>query len=459
MPRSSPYRACEDFHRTERAAPAISRRHFLRLGAGAGLSIYAASNISLARLLDGAGEAHAAAPDAPILVTVFLPGGLDLLDALVPLNQYGAYRGHRGAFAQSDVTTPKLGGTGLGVHPALTRGDGEGIKGLFEAGKIGFLPGIDYANPDLSHFHSRHFWETGVIAPSSSTGWLGRWLDANGNRENPFQGLTSGHRLSPVLRSASASVSSVEGVRASELAIHGVGQAAFERAMSAWTDLAFPRRRDTSGQAAARLAARQAQDVAVKLRAYRDSAPQPQTEGGVEVPGLGGDGPQGYPAGSAFADRLSQLAFLLAQPLGIRVATVDADGDFDTHHGQGAALERELAEVSASLAAFQADVEARGLGDRVLTFVWSEFGRRPKANQSAGTDHGAGGVGWVQGVRAASGILTEYPSLSALDAKSNLKVTVDFRQVYASLLEQWLGTDAGQVVSDAGAFSRIQLVR
>jgi uncharacterized protein (DUF1501 family) len=210
------------------------------------------------------------------------------------------------------------------------------------------------------------------------------------------------------------------------------------------------------GPESVRRAARLAREVAVRLAPYKDAAPQPQAEPGLPI--VGPPQPQGYPPGG-FADRLRSLAFLLAQPLGVRIATVDADGDFDTHAGQNPSLTRDLEEISRALSAFQADLLARGLADRVLTFVWSEFGRRVKANNSAGTDHGAGGIGWVQGPHAAGGILTDYPSLRDLDKYSNLKVTVDFRQVYASLAEQWLRTDAAAVVPDAGAFSRVTLVR
>jgi uncharacterized protein (DUF1501 family) len=150
---------------------------------------------------------------------------------------------------------------------------------------------------------------------------------------------------------------------------------------------------------------------------------------------------------------------MLDLPLGIRVATVDASSDFDTHDNQPEELGKALAEVSAGLAAFQADLEARGSADRVLTFVWSEFGRRPEANDSDGTDHGAGGVAWVQGTRAQGGILSDYPDLGKLDRNGNLAVTMDFRRVYASLLEQWLGTDASEVIPNAGAFGRLDLVR
>ena len=95
----------------------------------------------------------------------------------------------------------------------------------------------------------------------------------------------------------------------------------------------------------------------------------------------------------------------------------------------------------------------------MLTFVWSEFGRRPEANDSAGTDHGAGGVAWVQGTRANGGILSDFPDLGRLDPEGNLAVTVDFRRVYSSLLEQWLGTDATEIIPNAAAFGRVQLVR
>jgi uncharacterized protein (DUF1501 family) len=169
-------------------------------------------------------------------------------------------------------------------------------------------------------------------------------------------------------------------------------------------------------------------------------------------------GPVVYPEGD-FAQRLSSLAGLIAQPLGIRVATVEAPGDYDTHDDQPQELDEALRELSEGLAAFQADLEARGVADRVLTFVWSEFGRRPRSNESAGTDHGAGGIAWVQGTRVRGGILSDVPDLGALDRDDNLAVTLDFRRVYASLLEGWMGTDAGEVLPDAATAGRLALVR
>ena len=95
------------------------------------------------------------------------------------------------------------------------------------------------------------------------------------------------------------------------------------------------------------------------------------------------------------------------------------------------------------------------MADRVLTLVWTEFGRRPQQNGSSGTDHGAGGIGFVLGTRVRGGLLTPYPDLRSFDRDDNLKVTADFRAVYAGLLEGWLGTGADEVLPDAARVGRV----
>src|SRR5690349_12035100 len=113
-----------------------------------------------------------------------------------------------------------------------------------------------------------------------------------------------------------------------------------------------------------------------------------------------------------------------------------------------------------SLFAFQRDLEARGIADRVLTLVWSEFGRRAQENGSGGTDHGAAGSAFLIGTRALGTQVGEFPGLTTgLDKDGNLKPTSDFRGVYAALLEQWLHFDAARVIPDARKFVRPQLVR
>jgi uncharacterized protein (DUF1501 family) len=447
----SVYRGCDDFRQTGAAtrerwlAPQLTRRQVLAAGLGGALTIWAERAMGLGNVLAAAEAQAAGAPNAPVLVTVFLPGGCDLLDTLVPIGQYGRYADLRPG--TKIASPPLLGGTGLGIHPSLTQGLGGGVQGLFEAGKIGFLPGIDYANPDLSHFHSRHFWETGLVTEQAASGWLGRWLDRHGSRESPLQGLTLGSTISPVLASAGAPVAALESPSDVALQMWGVGGISGRQAMAAWEQLAAPRG-GPAGPAAAHAAARLAQQVGDRLAPYAE-------HDGIDPLAP----PVAYPKDDVLGQRLSRLAGLIAKPLGVRVAALDADGQFDTHDNQPDDLATGLASASQSLAAFQADLEARGVADRVLTLVWSEFGRRPQGNESHGSDHGAGGIAWVQGTRAASGILTDYPSLTALDREDNFKVTVDFRKVYASLIEGWLGTDAAEVIPNAGAYGRLALVR
>lgn len=448
---SNAHRACDDFHATREATrrsyldAGTTRRQIIARGLGAGLAIYASRAMSIADVFGAAEASAAAAPDAPVLVSVFLPGGCDLLDSFVPLDQYGRYADLRPRLKQK--APEKLGGTGLGVHPSLTAGTNGGVKGLFEQGRIGLLPGIDYANPDLSHFHSRHFWETGLITQSAATGWLGRLLDRSGSADNPLQGISMSSTLSPVLRSAGAPVAAVSSPNTSQFWIPGVWGASQEIAMRAWAEMA-ERQSDRPGEHAAATAAKMAKQVADRLAPFRhdDDEPNPLAP---SVP---------YPKDNELGERLAKLGGLLSQPLGIRVAAVQAGGDFDTHDSQPGELTSGLKEASEALSAFQADLESRGLADRVLTFVWSEFGRRPAENESAGTDHGAGGIAWVQGTRVRSGVLTDYPDLRRLDREDNLAVTVDFRRVYSSLLEQWLGTDASAVIPNAAGFGRMDLV-
>jgi uncharacterized protein (DUF1501 family) len=450
-------RACDDFRQTEAQRASlldrpVSRRRLLQAGLGATLSVYAARALPLARQLEAAEASAAAAPGAPVLVSVFVPGGLDLLDTLVPVGAYGRYADLR---ATLKVTDPlPLGATGLGAHPALARGLGGGMKGLFDRGQLGFLPGIDYADPDLSHFNSRHFWETGAISLRAAPGWLARWIDRHGSPDNPFQALSMDAGLSPLLRGSRAPVAAVQSPDDAQSWIPGVWGPWQERYLEHFGHLAA-RRPHGAGPAAVFAAARQSRQVATALAPYVKDERTKADPLGAPVPYPGSADGQGT---NDFAENLRYLAAMLALPLGIRVATVEAQGDFDTHDSQRATLEHDLGAVVEALAAFQADLEARGLAGRVLTLVWTEFGRRPQENRSGGTDHGAGGIAWVMGPRARSGILTPYPDLTAFDREDNLKVTVDFRTVYASLLEQWLGTGADEVLPDARRVGRVALV-
>jgi uncharacterized protein (DUF1501 family) len=151
---------------------------------------------------------------------------------------------------------------------------------------------------------------------------------------------------------------------------------------------------------------------------------------------------------------------MLSAGLPIRCAALKAPGMFDTHADQADELNIALRLTADSLVAFQRDLEARGLADRVLVHVWSEFGRRARENGSDGTDHGAAGLGLLIGTRVRGRMVGEFPGLgSGLDEQGNLRATADFRGVYSAILEQWFDTDAAAIIPSAASFARPTLLR
>jgi uncharacterized protein (DUF1501 family) len=171
--------------------------------------------------------------------------------------------------------------------------------------------------------------------------------------------------------------------------------------------------------------------------------------------------PVAYPTvdDSDFPKRLAALAAMLSAGLPMRCVSLTAPGDYDTHDNQADDFTKGLKLTADSLMAFQRDLEARGLADRVLVHVWSEFGRRGEENGSDGTDHGAAGAGFLIGTRARGQMVGEFPGLANLDEDGNLRATADFRGIYCALLEQWFGVDAAAVVPEARRFPRPALLK
>src|SRR5262249_39234882 len=162
------------------------RRDFLQQGVGALIALTAATRLKPWELLE-ASVAEAAAAPGTILVTVYLGGGNDGLNTLVPRTgqdrtTYAAARPRLQIAPGSTLALP--GHPELGWHPSLT-----GLKTLFDEGKVGAYLGVDYPNPDYSHFQSVYYWRTGQLTNGATTGWLGNWLDAYGSAANPLQGV------------------------------------------------------------------------------------------------------------------------------------------------------------------------------------------------------------------------------------------------------------------------------
>jgi uncharacterized protein (DUF1501 family) len=316
---------------------------------------------------------------------------------------------------------------------------------LHGEGKVTTATAIGYAHPDQSHFTSRHFWEVGELDPAARFGWLGRYLDLHGDPANPLQGLSLDSTLSPTLATSTAPVAAITAPDEFGLWAPGVGDPVLGPLYETIGGLGrLPTSDPARGGARA---------VAAAIEGIRQSLGPYQKHG--STPGF--TSPVTYPSGD-FGHRLAGLAALLAGGVPVRCATIDAPGGYDTHADQAATFARDVKATCDAVLAFQRDLEARGLADRVLTLLWSEFGRRPQQN-ATGTDHGAAGAAFVVGSRVKGAQLGSFPGLDVLDAQGNLRATSDFRGLYCALLEQWFGVDAAPLIPGASGFARPTLLR
>jgi uncharacterized protein (DUF1501 family) len=428
-----------------RARRGVNRRAFLRGGAVGLASIYSLSHMSWESVWDAA-AAQAAGPMQKSLVCIYLNGGNDGLNAIVPVasTQYAAYLAARGNIARAlgptvagkvgTTVMPGTGGTLAFANPLVSgtgnNGDVKGLDTLFGDGSGGagsdlaIFPATDYTPSDLSHFESRDYWFAGELQ-MAQTGWLGRWLDAYGSTSNPLQAISLDTSLSKQIRSSQAPVCAIDGLSSTAFQIPNVSgnsNAAIGQLAAVATDpsnLALSRARGTYGETV---------QVSSKLAGL-----------------TAGQAAPGYPVNSELSTKLQLAATLLGAGLGTRVITIDW-GSFDTHGDEVASQDPQLAVLSRALAAFKADLSTRAIEQNVVTMVFSEFGRRIASNDSAGTDHGAGGVVLVSGSGVLGGLAGEHPGVRVDDGDGNLVPITDFRTVYQALISEWLGGDPTQML-------------
>jgi len=419
------------------AGTGLDRRSFVAGAFGLALSVYGLGKLGLFE--EGIAQA-ASGPAQPVLVSVFLPGGADSLSMLYPALD-PTYHKLRPTLALPESAGPAFSeDSRLHWHPSL-----QPLATLHAEGKVSVLPAVGYTHPDQSHFTSRHFWEVGATNARLASGWMGRYLDHHGVKDNPLQGLSLDYQLQPSLASLKVPVASLAAPDEYTFGAPGVWGEVEHRMLQTLAPLGAHRPDPFLNQAA--------KTTAQSDRLRRQLAPFAADSD------HGYGSPVAYPeVNDSFPRQLSGLAAMLAAKLPLRCVAITAPGEYDTHSDQPQALADGLDVTARSLLAFQRDLEARGLADRVLTLVWSEFGRRGEENGS-GTDHGAAGTAFLIGKRARGKMVGEFPGLtSGLDNDGNLRPTSDFRGVYCSLLEQWLGADASAVIPGARSFSRPKLV-
>jgi uncharacterized protein (DUF1501 family) len=416
------------------AGTGMDRRSFLLRSAGAVLSVYGAAALAPRAFEDGIAAAAAAEPNQPVLVSIFMEGGWDALSVLAPVGE-----------ARYHELRPSLGRKeGEGVQytedPSLMwHPQAGGLAQLHGEGKVAVFPAIGYDPPDESHFTSRHYWEVGELNTQTRSGWMGRYLDVAGHPGNPLQGLSLDYSLAPALATTRVPVAAVSSPSDYNFWAYGLDEPLISPTMEefgALGALAAP----SPALAQARGAAQNTDIIRTQIAPFGEHEGKPGFTSPVTYPTSGDELPK----------RLAALAAMIDdEALPIKCVSMNAVGGYDTHSDEVETLATNLGRTVESVLAFQRDLEARGIDDRVVIQLWSEFGRRPEENGS-GTDHGAAGVSFLIGSRVKGQMVGEFPGLTKLDPNENLVNTSDFRALYAGVLAQWFQTEAGLVIPGAG---------
>ena len=417
----------------------IHRRELLRRGVGlvsAGLVVPTFLAETAQGLENGpsvtlaAGPNPKADPSRRILVVLQLAGGNDGLNTVVPYGDALYYQARPTLAVPREQVLPIDGNVGFSPHLKQ-------LKARYDAGQVAVVQGVGYPNPDRSHFRAMDIWQTAVPEQIADTGWLGRYLQSCAcGTDTHLEGLVMG----------------------------GVVQKSF------WTELTLvPAISNLAafqyGSPRANPAAR-GYEVQALRTALAQSRGRPEeeflrqsTQIALDDADILGQVAQGYQIAVAYpqsylADSLKTIAQIIAGDAGTKVffATL---GGFDTHAGQAAQQQRLLTDLDSSIDAFMQDMERLGRQEDVMIMTFSEFGRRVAENGSNGTDHGTAEPLFIVGGGVRGGLHGAYPSLSDLE-RGDLKHTTDFRSVYGSVLQGWMGAPADQILG--GDYPSLPLV-
>lgn len=388
----------------------FSRRRFLQFSA-AGAGVVAATPY-LSQL-----EALAAPPVGDtqgILVTVFLGGGNDGMNTVAPVgnSRYAQLR------PSLRITNGLSIGSGLALHPALTK-----LKTRFDVGKVAVVQGVGYQPPDLSHFESQDIWMHGWGGSGQkTTGWAGRFLDGLPNTEKEsLYGVSLHGNVNLQLSGAVANPSSLP-LRINDA--FGIDRSDRSDARMFDAVKSFGSGTTTLGALGAEFNESQMElmNLTQRIRPAYGFSEQP----------------------SYIEQQLVLAAHLINANLGIRVIDTVLDG-FDTHSDQAGWHATLMGRLDNAIDKFFKTLSTRWKG-QVCLMTWSEFGRRPEENGDAGTDHGAAAPLFVIGDKVRGGVHGSHPSLTNLDNHGDLRPSVDFRQVYAPIIDTWLKGDDRQIL-------------
>jgi uncharacterized protein (DUF1501 family) len=403
-----------------------TRRDLLRLGMGPAALL--ACGTTVPGFLARSATALAAGPGQAgnVLVVVQLDGGNDGLNTVVPFKDPD-YRKHRPRLNLAAARLHRM-DDHVGFHPTLT-----GFARLLQNRQLAVIQSVGYPNPSRSHFQSMAIWHTAQLGSEPhAPGWLARQLDQR--RSEPAADTPALHVSDALLPQALAgSPQHVPSL---------VSLEQFRRR------LGVPEQAGAAGQRAAldQLAGQQHGEPGSLLQFVERSTLLSYTSS-ARLEGIlaGKTAPAGYPEGFGLARRLRLVAQLIKAGLTTSLYYTQLGG-FDTHANQDGTHASLLQELGTSLQAFLDDLTRAGDAGRVLVLVFSEFGRRLTENASAGTDHGTAAPVFLLGGAVKAGVHGPYPNLQDLDAGGDPRHAIDFRRVYATILDRWLGCPAEKVL-------------
>jgi uncharacterized protein (DUF1501 family) len=364
---------------------------------------------------------QAGVPEDHTLVVIQLAGGNDGLNTVIPYGDRAYYNSRpQIAIKQSDsLAIPNA--DGYGLHPNLT-----GLLELMEGDQAAIVQGVGYPNPNRSHFTSTDIWHTGNHS-GQGYGWLGKYFDNTcAGQPKPKGSIAIGNKAPLALHGKTQKAVNFE---AEEL-FRWAGGSTNSSLEQTYDDI--NRKENIQGVASDSqldFLIRTSLDAQVssdRIRAAVSKQPLVQ-----------------YPDGE-LAQQLQLIGSMIRADLPTRVYYASLGG-FDTHANQLNSHANLMRQLGGALLAFQKDLVKQGNSGKVLTIVFSEFGRRVAQNGSNGTDHGTAAPMFLIGDNVQSGLLGRHPSLSKLD-EGDLIHNVDFREVYSAILQDWMGADATAIL-------------
>jgi uncharacterized protein (DUF1501 family) len=379
--------------------------------------------------------------DGKILVVVQLSGGNDGLNTVIPFADDVYYRS-RPNIAHEAKTVLKL-DSYLGLNPNL-----QPLREMMDKNLMSVIQGVGYPNPNRSHFRSMDIWHSGYPDKDITTsGWIGRYFDNACPGCDPHVGIAMGDQLPVAMRGEKVVPLSFD--RPENYRYNGPDAESYQKLNTASDAKPAPEtRKDTKTGKTIEIATPGSQ-----LDFLTRTAMDAQISSDSIIRMTRGHTAQ-YPGGE-FAQGLRTIAAMIKGGLPTRVYYVTLGG-FDTHAGERGRHDQLMNQFAGGVSAFWKDMKEQGNDQRVLMMTFSEFGRRVASNASGGTDHGAAAPMFLFGPACKQAVVGKHPSLTDLD-QGDLKYGIDFRSVYATILQNWMDTPSKPILG--GQFATLPVIK